>query len=170
MRLALALALASLCSCGGKTCTVTISGAQTGIAGLLEGTYDCGFTNTQFQTASNTGSFSFGAPTVSENAPISVGIGWPGEPRPGHYQSSDPSANGDVSVIYSGGTFAEQWDAMANCTSSCTTLGSYDLNLSEVSTLVTFTSFKRYEAHGTLDATLVESHTPPVVLTVHASF
>jgi hypothetical protein len=167
-RLAL-LAAAGLIACGGDAtspittlnanATITLTGAQTG-----------SFTATNlaavYGTTSQRGSFGFSTQASSATA-VTVAITFTGEPHTGHFKNTDVGAQAGLNVSPGSPQF---W--VASDANTATPYGSYDLNLTSVTTTSSVSNGKTYTVAGTLDAILpaVPGSGTTGTVTLHATF
>jgi hypothetical protein len=147
-----------LAACGGTaasttnnnhSCSVTLTGA-------VSATYDCIIPTAAWDSSKNTGVIGLlYTPSSSTQYEVLVAIGTQGEPAAGHYKNSDSNANGGVTV-YGSNNPINTWFACAgtSCGSSSAPAGSWDVNVTSVSTLSSFSSGKTYSIAGTATATV----------------
>jgi hypothetical protein len=161
-----------LAGCGGSTspttngltgsASITLSGAQTG-------SFTANNVVSAWNTASSQGAFGMSVlQAASTSTPgIAVAITFPGEPHTGHFLSTGTGAAGAVSVNPSGNIF---WAATSSTASGAQ--GSYDLNLTSVSSAATVNGGKTYTVSGTLDATVtaITGSGATGTVTLHATF
>jgi hypothetical protein len=164
-------AAVALIACGGTdstspittlnaTATVTLSGAQTG-------TFTSKNMAAVFGTSDQRGGFSFNVTQAAGTPAIVVAIRFTGEPKVGHFKSTDVGAQAGLSVSPNSPVF---WIATDGNVSS--PAGSYDLNLTSVATSSTVSTGKTYNVSGTLDAVLpaVAGSGATGTVTLHATF
>jgi hypothetical protein len=163
--------VALLIACGGSTAT-DINGGLTGAAtitltGAQTGTFTSNTVAAVWNSGTNEGGFGLSTAASGSTPAITVGISFVGEPKVGHYKSSDASTTGGVTVNPSSLTF---W--LATNTSGGTPQGTYDLNLTGVSTSGTVSTGKTYTVSGTLDAVMpaVSGSTATGTVTMHVTF
>ena len=96
-----------------------------------------------------------------------VAITFAGEPKVGHFKNTDAGAQGGASVSL---TQTQVW--LVNIGGSGSAVGTYDLNLTSVSTNATVSTGKVYNVSGTLDAVLpaVAGSGTTGTVTLHAVF
>jgi len=131
---------------GASSCTVTLSGAQTGSPA-------CSKVSAVWTSNDNKGSFGLSAAGGSDT--VNVAIGFAGEPRATIYTSGTGAS---AVMLVLGGTGAWENSPAA----------SWSLTLSSVSTTNSGAGLKGYQVHGTLTATLlsiVGTSTAPVTVT-----
>jgi hypothetical protein len=171
MKRFLVVPVALLIACGGSTATdvnsgvtgaatITLSGAQTG-------TFSANDVATVWNSAGNQGGFAISTAQSGTTPAITVGISFVGEPHTGHYKNTDAATTGGVSVNPSSLTF---W--LASNTSGSTPQGSYDLNLTSVSTAGSVSTGKTYTVSGTFDAVLpaLAGSNATGTVTMHVTF
>jgi len=156
-------ALVCLAACGGKpqTCTVALSGAQTG-------TYDCSPAVLAWASSVDTFNFGLQAPSSfglefprSGDPQLSVGLKFRGEPQPTTYTDATVGAEGSVSVEGSAGSWR---------TYTGNQLGSITLKFTRISNPLAVGVGKGYGFVGTLDATLPSRTNTATTVTLHATF
>jgi hypothetical protein len=168
-RLAFFAAL-TLIACGGSstsptttlntTATVTLSGAQTG-------TFTSNSVGAVFVNSNQLGAITFLVAQAGTAPGITVAITFSGEPKVGHFKNTDVGAQGGAGV-----TLAQSQIWLANIAGTGSAVGSYDLNLTSVSTNATVSTGKVYNVSGTLDAVLpaVAGSGATGTVTLHAVF
>ena len=154
-------------SCGGASiqpfggsCSVALSGAQSG-------TYACTSGLGGYDTTSTRGDVAVG--TAGSNPSSTVLITFQGEPHQGTFRSTDADAQSSLQVVMQGSSSSPQWFAGAG---SGTTTGSYTLSLSSVAFVSQYGTTKAYAVSGTVDATLpaVSGSGATGTVTLHAAF
>src|SRR3954471_19527520 len=171
MKRLMSLAALALLGCGGGDttapnevvtgkATVTLSGAQTG-------TFTSGVMAVVWSTTDGRGAFGFSVAQATGTPSIAVALTFAGEPKVGHFKSTDVGAQGGLSVTLGQSNF---W--VASDANTATPFGSYDLNLTSVSVTSTVSTGKVYKVSGTLDASLpaVAGSGTTGTVTMHATF
>jgi hypothetical protein len=135
-------------------------------------TFDCKPATTAWSSSDNQGGFAIAVQQNGSQPGFIVAIGWPGQPAAGHYKNSDSGASGGVVVTTGSGASTQAWAGCASASSgSCSqAVGSYDLNFTSVSTGLSTSSGKAYDAEGTLTATLQPLTGQSGAITVSVTF
>ena len=134
-----------------SSCSVTLSGAQTG-------TYSCGLAAVAaYTTATNQFAIAF---NVTGTPSVQVSLGSTGEPTAKTYANNASGAAGAVTVN-SGNS---SWFAVGGGG------GTYSLVLSSVTQYSSSATGKTYTVHGSLDGTLANAASGGATVTVHATF
>jgi hypothetical protein len=140
--------------------TVTLTGAQTG-------TFTSNTMAVVWGSADGRGAFGFSVTQATGTPSIGVALTFTGEPKVGHFKSTDVAAQGGLSVTLGQSNF---W--VASDANTATPFGSYDLNLTSVTVTSTVSTGKVYKVTGTLDASLpaVAGSGTTGTVTMHATF
>lgn len=152
-RFQLSAAALALAACGGSsgignngqgTCSVTLSGAQTG-------TYDCQAGLGSYSTSDNKSGF--GAGTTGATPPtLAFAFVFAGDLKTGTFKDTDAGANSAVTVQTASNAF---WSENVGLNNSDPKRGSYTLNITSTGTRVTGNQGAAYLAvQGTLTAVL----------------
>jgi hypothetical protein len=121
--------------------SITLTGAQTATLQSTDMAVVWNSTN-------NKGAYNLSQTAVTPG--IVVGISWTGEPVVGHFKNTDAGASSAMTVNPNG--TLNYWTASVGGTSAA--VGTYDLNLTKVSTYTSVSGGKTYNVSGTLDVTM----------------
>lgn len=146
------LAVAAMVACsssdntgpgGSGSCSITLSGAQTGSP-------ECSGVTTIWTADENKFVFGFFTSLAASPAVI-VSVSAPGEPTARTYQLTDTGELGSAVVTNGNNSWLAQTDDPA---AGSAATGSYTLTISSISTITSAAEGKVYRAHGTFTATL----------------
>ena len=170
MRCVITVAAALLVGCGTTSTSPTAgtNGAATiALSGAQTGTFTANNVVAAWNSQSTQGAFGMSVLQAGATPAIVVAITFPGEPHTGHFLNTGTGASAGISVNPSGSIF---WAATGSAASGAQ--GSYDLNLTSVSSAVTVSGGKTYTVSGTLDVTMpaVSGSAATGTVTMHATF
>jgi hypothetical protein len=175
MKRLISVAALALLGCGGGGDTTEPNDVVTGkasitLSGAQTGNFTSGVMAVVWSTSDNRGAFGFSVAqtTGTTTTPsIAVAMTFTGEPKVGHFKSTDVGAQGGLSVTLGQSNF---W--VASDANTSTPFGSYDLNLTSVTVTSTVVTGKIYKVTGTLDASLpaVAGSGTTGTVTMHATF